>query len=166
MTPEQRKEEISRAYVHAVAARDGFKLGTWSVDDGCLDVTIGHAGTLGGGTLANPKIDVQLKCTSQQSIVKKDHVAWKLNRDHHNRLVAASVNPQLLVVLVLPEDETTWIEHSVEALLIRRCAYWLRMDGQPPISSGSRIVHVPMANVFSPESLMTLMLEADIQSSR
>lgn len=164
MTPEQQKEEISRAYVHAVAARNGFKIGTWSVDDGCLDVTIGHANPLGGGTMANPKIDLQLKCTSQPGVVKNDHVAWKLSREHHNRLVAASVNHQLLVVLVLPDDEKTWIEHSVEALLIRRCAYWLRMDGLPPIASGSRVVRLPKANVFSPAGLRALMVEASIPS--
>lgn len=75
-------------------------------------------------------------------------------------------NPQILVVLVLPEDEATWIEHSVEALLIRRCAYWLRMDGQPKISAGFKTVHIPMANIFSPDGLMALMREADIQSTR
>lgn len=30
MTPEQQKEEISKAYVHAVAARSGFAAGLWS----------------------------------------------------------------------------------------------------------------------------------------
>jgi hypothetical protein len=82
MTPEQRKEEIGKAYVHAVAARHGFKIGTWSVDDGCLDVTIGREGTLGGGTLANPELDLQLKSTSRKSVVRGDHVAWKLDRTH------------------------------------------------------------------------------------
>ena len=44
--PGARLRSIGKAYVHAVAARHGFKIGTWSVDDGCLDVTIGSALTL------------------------------------------------------------------------------------------------------------------------
>ena len=78
MTPEQQQEEISRAYVHAVAARYGFKIGSWSVDDDCLDITIGCAGALGGGTIASPKIDLQLKCTTQQHLIKKTYVSWQL----------------------------------------------------------------------------------------
>ncbi len=52
MTPNRQREEISKAYVAAVAARCGFKLGEWSQDDGCLDSTIAAAGVLGGGTLS------------------------------------------------------------------------------------------------------------------
>jgi len=43
VTPNQQREELSKAYVAAVAARCGFKLGTWNQDDDCLDVTIGAA---------------------------------------------------------------------------------------------------------------------------
>jgi hypothetical protein len=158
MTPEQQKEEIGKAYVHAVAARHRFKIGTWSVDDGCLDVTIGRAGTLGGGTLANPKLDLQLKCTSRKSVVKKDHVAWKLSRAHYDRLVAPSTTPFLLVVLVLPAEEEAWVEHTVAALLLRRCAYWMNMTGLPAITAASTTVRVPLANVFSPDGLQRLMI--------
>jgi hypothetical protein len=162
MTPEQQKEEIGRAYIHAVAAREGFKLATWSVDDGCLDVTIGRAGALGGGTIANPKLDVQLKCTSRQDLVRKDHIAWKLARDHYNRLVARSATKQILVVLVLPEDEDAWIEHSVDAILIRRCAYWLDMSDLPPITTASKTVRIPRDNVFSPDALVLLMTQLSL----
>jgi len=157
MTPEQRKEEIGRAYVHAVAARHGFKIGTWSVDDGCLDVTVGREGTLGGGTIANPKLDLQLKCTSRASLVRGDHVAWKLGRAHYDKLVAPSATPQLLVVLVLPDDEGTWIEHSTDALLLRRCAYWQKMTGMPAIARDSTTVKLPLANLFSPDALLAMM---------
>jgi hypothetical protein len=37
MTPEQHKEEISKAYLYAVAARCAFKVGTWTQDSGGLD---------------------------------------------------------------------------------------------------------------------------------
>lgn len=157
MTPEQQKEEISKAYVHAVAARHGFKIGTWSTDDGCLDVTIGAAGTLGGGTIGNPKIDLQLKCTSQKRLVKPGYVSWQLDGDHYRRLVAPSSTPHLLVVLVLPEDSAKWIEHSVQRLLLRRCAYWLKMTGRSTSSQASKTVRLPKTQVFSPDELLAMM---------
>jgi hypothetical protein len=157
MTPEQRKEEISRAYVHAVAARCGFALGSWSQDQGCVDVSIGASSALGGGTLEDPRIDLQLKCTSDVRHLHEDHVAWQLTRTHYDKLRARSSIPKLLVVLVLPELEAEWLEHSVESLIIRRCAYWLAMAGMPAITTESKVVHLPRANVFSPAQLMSMM---------
>ncbi|HZH13941.1 MAG TPA: DUF4365 domain-containing protein [Archangium sp.] len=157
MTPEQQKEELSRAYVHAVAARCGFAVGSWSQDQGCVDVSIGASSALGGGTLEDPRLDLQLKCTSDGRTLHEDHIAWQLTRPHYDKLRARSSIPKLLVVLVLPGLEAQWLEHSVEALVIRRCAYWLSMAGLPPITSDSKVVHLPRTNVFSPEQLMSMM---------
>ncbi|MDY7229403.1 DUF4365 domain-containing protein [Hyalangium rubrum] len=157
MTREQQKEEISKAYVHAVAARCGFAVGQWSQDQGCVDVSIGASGALGGGTLEDPRIDLQLKCTSDAGHVREDHIAWQLSRSHYDKLRARSSVPKLLVVLVLPEREAEWMRHSVEALIIKRCAYWLSMSGMPAVSSESRVVQLPRTNLFSPEQLNAMM---------
>jgi hypothetical protein len=157
MTPEQQKEEISRAYIHAVAARCGFAVGAWSQDQGCIDMSIGASGALGNGTLEDPRIDLQLKCTSDARHLREEHVAWQLERPHYDKLRARSSVLKLLVVLVLPESEAEWIEHGVEALIIRRCAYWLSLSGMPAITTESKVVHVPRTNVFSPEQLKSMM---------
>ena len=49
------------------------------------------------------------------------------------------------------------MEHSIDALLLRRCAYWQKMTGMPPISRDSTTVKLPLANVFSPDGLLTMM---------
>ncbi|OJT25320.1 hypothetical protein BO221_11790 [Archangium sp. Cb G35] len=157
MTPEQQKEELSRAYVHAVAARCGFAVGSWSQDQGCVDVSIGASSALGGGTLEDPRLDLQLKCTSDGRHLYEDHIVWQLTRTHYDKLRARSSIPKLLVVLVLPELETQWVEHGTEALILRRCAYWLSMAGLPPTTSEFKRVRLPRANVFSPEQLMSMM---------
>jgi hypothetical protein len=159
MTPQQQKEQISVGYVHVVAARNRFKLGHWTVDDGCLDVTIGTDGTLGGGELSAPKLDLQLKATSDPSVVHDGFIAWELDVDHYDKLRARASTPKLLVVLVLPPDEGRWVEHSIDALVLRRCAYWEKMTGKPPAAPGQRsiTVRLPLTNVFSPEALRTLM---------
>lgn len=104
MTPNQQLEELSEAYVTAVAASCGFKIGSWSQDDDCLDLTIGAPGVLGGGTLRSPKIDVQLKCSSDPRHEHKEHLVWSLRRDHYDKLRAPSLVPHLLVVVMLPAD--------------------------------------------------------------
>jgi hypothetical protein len=157
MTPEQQKEEISRAYVHAIAARCGFAVSTWSQDQGCVDMSLGAGSALGGGTLEDPRIDLQLKCTSDASHLHEDHVTWTLSRAHYEKLRARSSTPKLLVVLVLPELEAEWMVHDAEALIIRRCAYWLPMSGMPPITTESRTVHLPRSHLFSPAQLRSMM---------
>jgi hypothetical protein len=62
---------------------------------------------LGGGSLADPKLDVQLKCTANQTLIREDHVALQVERRQYERLIAKSFVPKILVVLVLPEQEAT-----------------------------------------------------------
>ena len=162
MTPEQQREELSRAYVHAVSAQCGFKIAGWSQDDDCLDVTVAAAGTLGGGTVAGPKLDLQLKASTDQGHDRGDHVAWSLSRAHYDSLRSKAMAPRLLVVLMLPARLDDAVSHSVEYLLVRRCAYWTCLQGRPPIEGTveSTTVYIDKKNVFSPENLAALMEKA------
>lgn len=162
MTPEQQREELSRAYVSAVAAVCGYKRGEWSQDDSCVDVTISTAGIVGAGTYADPKVDLQLKCTSDRRHVLRDgRISWSLSLDHHAQLVSKSMNPKLLVVVVLPSDPKQWLSHSPKQLVLRRCAWWLRMTGLPAAvpkkGQNSVTVHLPKKQTFSPEALQSIM---------
>jgi hypothetical protein len=66
--------------------------------------------------------------------------------------------PRILVLLVLPDDESKWLEQSPEQLLLRRCVYWLSLTGRPPAKSKSTIrIAVPRANVFSVDSVRLLL---------
>lgn len=158
MTPEQKKEEISKAYVHAVAARCGFVIATWSQDQGCVDSTIGSAGTLGKGLLEDPKLDIQIKATARSAVEHETHLAVQLQRSHYDKLRTAQRSiPIVLVVLLLPENETDRIAHSADALILRRCAYWVSLRGAPPITGDSKLVHVPKTNLFSPQQLQAML---------
>jgi hypothetical protein len=157
MTPNQQREELSKAYLAAVAARCGYKLANWSQDDDCLDVTIGAPSIV--GAVAGPKIDVQLKCTSDPARDHKDHITWSLARAHYDRLRAESLVPIILVVVVLPEDDDLWLTHSPDELTLRRCGYWTSLFGAQDFPEGqdSWTVRVSKDNVFSPATLSLLM---------
>ncbi len=159
MTPEQRQEEISKAYLQAVAAKCGFTIASWSQDHGCVDATVGAVGILGTGTVSSPKIDVQLKATSQERVEHDDFVSCPLEIDHYDYLRAQTHIPHLLVVLLLPSDINDCVVHSVDELIIRRCAYWVKMTGMPPVTTASTTVRLPKANVFSPENLQRIMTQ-------
>lgn len=159
MTPQQRQEEISKAYLHAVAAKCGFAVAGWSQDHGCLDATVGAAATVGTGHLVRPKVDIQLKATGQQGVEHDDYISWTLHIDHYNSLRAPARTPHLLVVLLLPDDVEQSVEHTAEQLVLRRCAYWVNMTGMAPApaKNQSKTVHLPKSQLFSPAALTTIL---------
>lgn len=161
MTENQQKEEISKAYLHAIAARCGYKLANWTQDDDCMDVTLCAPGVLGQGQIADPKLDLQLKCTSNPQALRlaENALAHQLTAERYEKLRRRAATPKLLVVLLLPEARDEWITHSGESLILRRCAYYMVMTGKDPLTpdTKSTYVKIPLDQIFSPDAVRLLM---------
>jgi len=161
MTPKQQREELSKAYVHAVAARCGVKVGSWSQDAGCIDVSIAGSGVLGAGAWSDPQIDLQLKASDDpRHILRDGRIACSLRHAHHEQLIAPRSIAKMLVVLILPRDSEQWLTHTPESLILRRCAWWKRMTGEAPVlpsAEGFVTVHLPPTQQFSPQALREIM---------
>ena len=109
------------------------------------------------GTLADPKLDVQLKSSSDASVLKEQHIAWELEKPHYDKLRARSSTPKILVILSLPAHPDEWVTYSPESLMVRRCAYWTSLKNAPEITTATKTVHVPYSRPFSPEWLTAAM---------
>lgn len=156
MTDNQKREEISKAYISAVAAQCGCKIGAWSQDDGCLDLTLARGGLHGAN---NVKIDLQLKATNKHERVFDGEIRYSLRKAHYDKLRAeVRQNTHLLVLLLLAENEEHWVSVSPESLQIKRCAYYIDLAGFAAIEgdANSTTVVIPRKNVFTPESLNSL----------
>lgn len=69
--------------------------------------------------------------------------------------------PRILVLLVLPEDESEWLTQSEDALMLRRCAYWASLRGAEASTAHTTVrIMIPRANVFSVETVQELMDQA------
>ncbi len=153
-----RQEALCRAYVRAVAARTGLICGATENDLG-FDLFLrgvevhGHQVWDGG-----PQLDGQLKSTTRAA-VREDAVAYDLEVRAYNILRQPNASrPRILVVLVLPEDENEWSSQTEDALILRRCAYWMSLRGaEAPASQTTVRIAIPRGNVFSIESIQTLM---------
>lgn len=107
------------------------------------------------------QLDLQLRATTRVSMTETALV-YDLEVNTYNKLrIIPAGSPRILIVLVLPEEESEWLSQSLDRLAIRHCAYWLSLEGAPP-SSASRSVRVtiPLENIFSPESVRTLLQQA------
>lgn len=161
LTPQDIKEELSYAYVHAVAARAGYAVVRPSKDRDSIDAIIEAGEVVAADQVTtSPKLELQLKATARAKL-SANEFAFKLPVKNYNDLRRATMCPRLLVVLVLPAQEAQWLECSEDALLAKRCAYWTYLKAYPPTTNTTtRTVKLQRSNRFTVESLRELMARA------
>lgn len=156
------KEELSKAYINMLAGAAGMTVGIWSQDFDCMDVTLSSSVDYSPNRCA-PKIDVQLKCTGQQSVQRKDHVAWSLDvRTVEKMSKLNRGTPALLCVLVTAADYWDWLHLDATGLLAKSHMYWLWGHDMPAakMDQQEQTVHLPNTNIVTPASILELMEEA------
>ena len=158
MTENEQKQQLSVAYVHAVAARTGYTCQVQNVDDDSVDVQIGAKGYVHDQSLlCSPRIEVQLKATSSVQL-KPTYLSFPLGLKNYQELRVRTVIPRLLLVLVLAKNPAEWMETSEECMISRRCAYWVSLLGMKETSNTSKIsIRLPRSQQFNVEQLRRLM---------
>lgn len=162
------KEQLSKAYIHMVASAAGMDLGQWGMDYDGIDTTVRSSVDYGPGGLLGPGLDVQLKCTGQQSVDRDDVVAWSLKRKTFKLLSATNRSlPAIFCVMLVPDEPGYWLRHDDEGLLARSKMYYLRGEDFPPTTNRkSQTLHVPKQNRLTPTALLALMEESSQWWSR
>lgn len=150
------KEQISVAYLHAVTAAARCSLDILEVDYEGVDATVRQeADHL---KFSSAQLDVQLKCTSQARVLKDDHLSFRLERAHHEKLRnPKTFTPRILAVMLVPGDLGEWLEQSQEHLLVRRCAYWVCLQGDPEATTETVTVELPRSNILDVGQLLGML---------
>jgi hypothetical protein len=158
VTENEQKQQLSVAYVHAIAARAGYTSQVQSVDEDSVDVVIGARGYLDQqAVLRSPRIEVQLKAITSARL-DRDHLAFRLPVKNYRELRDKTMIPRLLVVLLLPRQAAKWLETSEECMISRRCADWLSLLGLPETANTRSVsLRLPRAQQFTVDALRGLM---------
>ena len=161
LTRNHRQEALSRAYVQAIAARCGLACNFTRDYDYGVDLTL-HELRRHGRRYGETgfRLDIQLKSAIEtNATLTNDGVAYDLEaRAYANLRDPIVVENRILVLVVLPADETQWTSQTEEHLLIRRCAYWLSLQGSPASMNKQTIrLMIPRVNVFSVEGVNALV---------
>lgn len=162
LTENNIKAELSYAYLHAVAARAGFgcEVAGRHSDDAGVDAYLRVKERLADDVIhTNFCIEVQLKATSKIPALEADRYSyWLQDVGRYEELrVRTAPMPKLLVVLFLPENAAEWLLHSEEALVARRCAYWVSLWDAPPCGNRTgQTVYLPCVNVLSVDGLRSV----------
>ncbi len=157
------KSELSYAYLHAVASRAGLacEVAGRHSDGAGVDATVRAKERFDSLSIyTHFSLEVQLKATSANPAPDaRGRYPFPLTLDHYNKLRdAGAAAQQILVVLFLPEDKARWIDHSLEGLISRRCAFWVSLRNAPDsVNQTSQTVYLPEVNPFSVEGLRSVM---------
>ncbi|MBK7826295.1 DUF4365 domain-containing protein [Nannocystis sp.] len=147
-------EELSLAYVRAVASRAGFAVEEVRRDRDSIDLHILAGGTLGGGALHSPALAVQVKATAFDLPEGCTQFPYDLKVRNYNHL-AQQPTPRPRAA---PPRTGCWLTWTEEALVLRRSAYWLSLCGLPATSNeGTSRVHLPRTQVFDSAGIRGLL---------
>jgi hypothetical protein len=161
LTENDVKEELSYAYVHAIASRAELACEVVRRDRDSIDLYIRARGRLHPeSTLMSPQLGVQLKASVIDPL-PEGAFDFRLTRKNYDDLRQRSMVPRILVVFAMPNDPARWLAMSEDELVLRRCAYWCSLLGLPDSPNEKyQEVRLDRTNVFTGEALRGLMLRA------
>ena len=153
LTVSDQKEQLSLAYVNALAACAGFATSVPVPDRDSVDLHVRAGGPI------RPALDLQLKATAALQRSQAGFVSFQLKIKNYNDLRIETRIPRLLVVLELPADESLWMTVTDEELVLRRRAYWLSLQQGFSERSGQQTVtvRIPEGNLLDVDVLRDLM---------
>ena len=156
----QIKEDLSISYILALCAYAGIAYEIVRHDGDSTDGILRKRILLDGNKKFDAELRVQLKCTSSQSQYADngDILIYKLKAKNYNDLCLSSTTPIMLGLLILPENETLWINWTEKELRIKGCMYWAEFSKETESSNeGTVSVKINKKNVINVESLQNIL---------
>ena len=150
MTENEQKQQLSVAYVHAVAARAGYTCQVQTVDVDSVDLIISASGKVHERSVTrSPRLAVQLKASSSLKL-QSEHLVFPLPIKNYDDLRREMLVPSILVVLVLPKNPSHWLETTEECMISRIVRTGRRCSGCPIPKTPARSRYVCLDRVGSP----------------
>jgi len=161
ITKQHRQEQLSRAYVHAVAAHAGLIFEPATTDygvDGSIRVVKGREGNR--LLVCGHSLDVQLKATTDWIVVNEEivyDVEAKTYNDLVDRFNEPRGTPMVLILMCLPKNEVDWLSITTEQLILRHCCFWFRFGGTRTENNATQRIRVPRSHIFDQTSVGDLL---------
>ncbi len=153
-----KKEEFSYGYLQLLCATNGLALEKTgrAIDNIGIDVII--IGTKKINKIYAPRLDVQVKCTSQD-IEKENVVKFKLKVEAYNKLrYEYNYAKTILIVVIVPESLEKWLVVENDRIMLRKCGYWICLKGYPKTENDDTItIDIPKKNIISDQTLLHLL---------
>lgn len=159
MTLEQQKEQLSNRFIGILAVNNGYLIDKPELDLG-IDYQLKKTKTyttINGSTrhtVDSRYIDIQLKTTTISSIIEEeDLIKYDLEAKNYNDMIdrmSDGIAPLILILFVLPENQSDWVDIDENEIRLRKNAFWYRPESgatMTPNSSTKRI-SIPRSNML------------------
>jgi hypothetical protein len=157
------EESLSIAYVKAVVSKAGATIELVPQDYG-VDVSVRKIASMRGKRMdMGVAFDCQLKSTINWE-EKNNHLIYDLEVDTYNKLLFRRENsssPCILVILCLPRDENLWLSTTDEGLILRRCCYYIHLEGNLTSNTSKIRIKIPLENKLTPSAIIQLIKKSD-----
>jgi len=161
LTIQHVEEDLSKAYVQALAARARISLHFTSGHDYSVDGHFSHLHIINGHIKESGfQLDFQLKA-SKNIIAEKETIKYDLDAETFNYLVTRLQSPKavpfILIVLELPKNEDDWLFINEEELILRKCCYWYLPGTDMTLNNSTKRIEIPRQNLLTPEVINELL---------
>ncbi len=163
LTREHIQEDLSTAYISAVAAKAGFDCNIptrhdYGVD---LEITPIESDDAGGRVPYGRSLRIQAKATHTVDLSTNGNIIYSIKKGNYNKLVKETGigSPYILVLYCMPKDDNEWLsicDH--EQAVLKHCGYWISLRGlEKTENKGNIRIKIPKNNVFNETSLTNIM---------
>lgn len=131
------QEQISLAYVLAVATDAKATVASWNVDKDGVDATLKRDHRL---------VELQMKCTfDPQYMSDGTTLTYDLDVATYDKLRGPfRTAPGYLGVVVVPRDASTWLRHDLKSLLLQCSGFYAQIQDREEASGAStKRIHLP-----------------------
>lgn len=170
-------EAVSIAFVTAIAAKAGVNFSAKIAGDLPADLfdygtdgafqKISRASS-GRHRRSGIPLNYQLKATKHWEVKNDKFIKYNIEKKTYNDLVvkddAPRTNPMILILLCLPDNFDHSVENDENSLVIKKCAYWHHLQGEPLLTAkgeedndGRTPILIPREQLFTADNLTTLI---------
>ncbi|MEV3912678.1 DUF4365 domain-containing protein [Streptomyces canus] len=131
------QEQISIAYVHAVATQAGATVASWNVDKDGVDATLKRNHQL---------VELQMKCSfDAHMLADRSSYTFDLDVPTYDKLRGRyRTAAGYLGLVIVPRDVASWLQYDTASLLIRCAGFYAQIQDLPPApGSATRVIHLP-----------------------
>lgn len=154
LSENDRKEQLSQAYIAALAAGCGYTISIPNLDRDSIDIQVSS------GSSRRASVQFQLKATSAPAWNGSD-LSFQLKQKNYNDLVCERQVPLLLAVMVLPSQSADWLSISEQELVLKQCVWWHSLKGQLATDQGSKQVVISGSNLLNMVALTDLVARSE-----
>lgn len=160
LTRELVQEDLSVAYISAVAAKAGYDCERYGKHDYGVDlqiipIVLGDDGRRfpGGKCLL-----IQVKASHNFSLLN-DNIYYDIDVKNYNDLIEEKISsPFILVLYCMPCNENEWLKFYDDSAVLKHKGYWVSLRGKRKSKNKyKKRINIPLDQEFTDSALISIM---------